>query len=163
MRSETVPPRPAARLSDVDELGPSVSRSEAEAVAEVVLSRAIASRQARYDAVGARNREDAQERLRARFTDLARSVLADAAAAARFAGTTTEPTLLWLDLKDETGMIRYLDAFRDQLGVSRGPSLRPADDDGRLLNDVEWSRRKYGYGEKLRALAAEIKQLASSG
>ncbi len=162
MRSDTVPPRPAARLTDVDELGPSVSRSEAEAVAEVVLSRATASRQARYDAVGARNREDARERLRERFTDLARSVLADAAAAARAAGTTTEPTLLWLDLKDEIGMIRYLDAFRDQLGVSKGPLLHPADDDGRLLNDVEWSRRKYGYSEKLKGLAAEIRQLASA-
>lgn len=161
VRSDTVPPRPAARLTDVDELGPSVSRSEAEATAEVVLVRAIASRQARYDAVGERNRKDVRERLRARFTDLALAVLADAAAAARAAGTTTEPALLWLELKDEAGMIRYLDAFRDQLGLSKGPLLRPVDDD-RLLDDVEWSRRKYGYGEKLKALAVEIKELASA-
>lgn len=159
VRSDTVPPRPAARLADVDELGPSVSRSEAEATAEVVLARATASRQARYSAVGERNRKDARERLRARFTDLARAVLADAAAAARTAGTTTEPALLWLDLKDETGTIRYLDTFRDKLGVSKAPLLRPSDDD-RLLDEVEWSRRKYEYGEKLNALADEIKQLA---
>ena len=161
VRSDTVPPRPAARLSDIDGLGPSVSRSEAEAAAEIVLARATADRQARYDAVGERNRQDAQERLRRRFTDLAREVLADAAAAARAAGTTTEPALLWLDLKDEPGMIRYLDAFRDQLGVSKGPLLMPADDD-RLLDEVEWSRRKYGYGEKLKSLATEIKRLAPS-
>jgi len=91
VRSDTVPPRPAARLAEVDGLGRSVSRSEAQATAEVVLARAIASRQARYDAVGERNRKDARERLRTRFTDLAKAVLADAAAAARAAGTTTEP------------------------------------------------------------------------
>lgn len=161
IRSDTVPPRTAARLSDVDELGPSVSRSEAEAIAETVLARAAETRQARYDAIGQRNRKDAGERLRARFTNLARDVLADAAAAARAAGTTTEPALLWLDLKDETGMIRYLDAFRDQLGVGKGPLLRLPADDERVLDDVEWSRRKYGYGERIKTLAAEIKQLAA--
>lgn len=163
MRSDTAPPRPAARLADVDELGPSVSRSEAEANAEVQLARATAARQARYDAVGERNREDARTRLRARFTDLARSVLADAAAAARSAGTTTEPGLLWLDLKDETGMLRYLDACRDQLGVSKGALLGPAVDEERLLDTVGWSRRKYDYGERLRALANEITRLDSAG
>jgi len=159
MRSDTVPPRPAARLADVDELGPSVSRSEAEANAESALARATASRQARYDAVGERNRQDARERLRARFTDLAQSVLADAAAAARAVGTTTEPGLLWLDLKDESGMLRYLEACRNQLGVSKGALLHPAGDDERLLDAVEWNRRKYGYGEQLKTLAAEIKRL----
>lgn len=73
MRSDTAPPRTAARLADVDELGPSVSRSETEATAEIQLAKATANRQARYDAVRERNRHDARERLRARFTDLARS------------------------------------------------------------------------------------------
>jgi len=58
-------------------------------------------------------------------------------------------------------MIRYLDAFRDQLGVSKGPLLRPADEE-RTLDGIDWSRRKYGYGETLKALAAEVKQLAAS-
>jgi superfamily II DNA or RNA helicase len=161
MRSDTVPPRPAARLVDVDDLGPSVSRSEAEAMAEVVLARAITSRRARYEAVGERNRQDARERLRTRFTDLARTILADAAAAARAAGTTTEPALLWLDLKDETGTLRYLDAVRDQLGVGKALLLRPAGDDDRLLDEVEWSRRKHSHSERLRLLAADIRQLTS--
>jgi hypothetical protein len=90
--------------------------------------------------------------------------MADAAAAARHAGTTTEPALLWLDLKDEPGMIRYLDALRDALGLDKAPLLRPpTDDDVRVLTDIEWTRAKYTYGEQLRALAAEIKTALHAG
>jgi len=164
VRSDTVPPRVVQRLSEVDRLGPSVSRSEAEASAETLLALAHTARKARYDAVGERTRKDARERLRASYTDLARAVLADAAAAARLAGTTTEPALLWLDLKDESGPLRYLDALRAKLDLSKGPLLGPPADDGQqLLDEVEWARRKYRHGERLKALAAEIKQLAASG
>ncbi|HZL05232.1 MAG TPA: C-terminal helicase domain-containing protein, partial [Coriobacteriia bacterium] len=161
VRCDTVPPRPAHRLADVDELGPSVSRSEAEASAAILLARARAARQVRYDAVGQRNHADALVKLRARFTDIVRAVLADAAAAARAAGTTTEPALLWLDLKDETGAIRYLDAVRDQLDLGKGPLLLLSHDDDRRLDEVEWTRKKYTYGEQLKALAAEIKRLST--
>lgn len=88
-RGDAPTPSAPPPLSDVDELGRLVNRSETEATAELALARATAIRQARYDADGAWNRKDARERLRARFTDLARCVLADAAAAARVAGTTT--------------------------------------------------------------------------
>jgi hypothetical protein len=89
-------------------------------------------------------------------------VLADAVAAARVAGTTTEPALLWLDLKDESGPLRYLDALRAALGLSKGPLLGPPAEEGRRLDDVEWARQKYRYGERLKALAVEIKALAVS-
>jgi hypothetical protein len=40
VRADTVPPRPAHRLADIDELGPSVSHSEAESIANDLLERA---------------------------------------------------------------------------------------------------------------------------
>ncbi len=162
VRSDTVPPRPAYRLADVDELGPSVSRTEAESVATMLLTRARAARQARYDAVGERNQTDALARLRQRYTDLVARIMADAVAAARQAGTTTEPALLWLDMKDEPGMIRYLDALREALHLAKGLLLRePAGDDGtRVLTDIAWAQAKHTYGEQVRALAAEIKAAA---
>ncbi len=163
VRSDTVPPRPASKLADVDGLGPSVSRSEAEASAATMLARAQASRQARYDAVGARNEADALNKIRDRFSVVVHLVMADAVAASRAAGGTIEPGLLWLDLKDEPGMLRYLDAVRERLGLDKGRFLRtPANDDGeRRLSDVEWARRKHSYGEQLKALAAEITRLGA--
>lgn len=158
VRADTVPPRPAHRLADVDELGPSVSRIEAESIATRLLARARAARQARYDAVGQRSQADALDKLRTRYTDLVARIMADAVAAARKTGTTTEPPLLWLDLKDEPGMIRYLDALREALRMDKGPLLREPDDDGaRVLTDIEWARAKHTHGEQVRALAAEIK------
>jgi hypothetical protein len=159
VRSDTVPPRPAASLADVDGLGPSVSRPEAEATADALLARARASRQARYDAIGQRNQADALEKIRTRYSHIVHSIMADAVAAARAAGTTTEPGLLWLDLKDETGMLRYLDAVRERLGLDKGKFLQPPKDDDRLLDEVEWARRKYAYGEQIRVLAGEVNRL----
>ncbi len=165
VRSDTVPPRPASKLADVDGLGPSVNRPEAEASAETLLARAQASRRARYDAVGARNEADALEKIRERFTTIVNAVMADAVAAARAAGGTTEPGLLWFDLKDETGMLRYLDAMRGQLNLDKGPFLRPPqhDDGERRLDEIEWARRKHSYGEQIRALAGEFAVLRARG
>ncbi len=84
--------------------------------------------------------------------------MADAVAAARESGTTTEPVLLWLDLKDEQGAIRYLDALRMALNLDKGPLLREPDDDGaRTLTEIDWTRAKHGYGEEIRSLGAEIR------
>ncbi|MEV4483629.1 DEAD/DEAH box helicase [Micromonospora coxensis] len=159
VRSDTAPPRPAQALADIDALGPSVSRAEAEALAESILARAAQARRARYEAVGQRNKADAREKLRRRFADLVRAVLADAAAAGRAAGTTTEPGLLWLDLKGEANALRYIDAFRQRLSLEKGPFLRPDGDEDRVLDEDEWARRKYVYGERLKALGAEIQRL----
>ena len=163
MRSDTVPPSPATNVSDVDELGPSVSRSEAESMAQVLLAHAVQVRESRYDAVGERNLKVARGRLRIRFTTLARAILSDAAAAARTAGTTTELSLLWLDLKDEDGMLRYLDAFRDHLGVNKGTLLGQSDAELLTLSALDWSRKKYEYGEQLKSLAVEIKRTKVDG
>ncbi|MCW3838565.1 helicase-related protein [Micromonospora yasonensis] len=158
VRADTVPPRPAHRLTDIDELGPAVSRAEAESVAVDLLERSRRARQNRYDDIERRNREDSFDKLRKRYTELVAQIMTDAVAAARGAGTTTEPALLWLDLKDEAGMIRYLDALREALRLDKGPLLRPPTDDGtRVLSDIEWSRAKHLYGEQVRALAIEIK------
>ncbi|WP_083847071.1 DEAD/DEAH box helicase [Rhodococcus sp. P14] len=159
VRSDTVPPRPARALADIDSLGRSVSRSEAETTAETLLRRARTARQVRYDAVGQRNRNDAISKLKHRFADLVKAIMADAAAAGRGAGTTSEPGLLWLDLKREPGALRYIDAFRQRLRMEAGPFLRPDGDGERQIAQDEWLRRKYEYGEQLKALATEIQRL----
>ncbi|MFI7552162.1 DEAD/DEAH box helicase [Micromonospora sediminimaris] len=159
VRADTVPPRPAYRLADVDELGPAVSRAEAESVANELLDRSRRARRDRYDDIEQRSREDSLDKLRNRFSELVAQVMADAVAAARGAGTTTEPALLWLDLKDEAGMLRYLDALREALRLDKGPLLRPPTDDGtRALSAIEWARAKHLYGEQVRGLAVEIKK-----
>jgi hypothetical protein len=87
--------------------------------------------------------------------------MADAVAAARNAGTTTEPALLWLNLKTDPGMIRYLDALREALQLGTGPLLRKPNDHARVLTGVEWARARHTYGEQVRALAAEITAVSS--
>jgi superfamily II DNA or RNA helicase len=161
VRSDTVPPRPVQALADIDVLGPSVSRTEAEATAEAMLARASAARQTRYDAVGQRNKADALDKIRTRFTDLVRAVMSDAAAAGRAAGTTTEPGLLWIDLKSETTALRYIDVVRQRLKIEMGPFLRADGDEDHCLDADEWSRRKYVYSEQLKALAEEVHRLGS--
>ncbi|MGY1667979.1 helicase-related protein [Geodermatophilus sp. SYSU D00696] len=161
-RADTVPPRPATRLADVDELGPSVSRTEAEAAAAVELTRAVSARQQREAAVARNRQDDALSRIRERYVALVHEILHDAAAASRAQGDTDEPGLLWLDLKNENSSLRYLDALRQRLGVGKGPLLRKPLDDESLLDETEWARRRYGYSERVKALAAEINQLAAS-
>ncbi len=161
VRSDTVPPRPAQSLHEIDELGPSVSRSEAEAVAETLLARARVARSARYDAVSQRNQADALGKLRQRFTELVCTVMADAAAAGRAADTTTEPGLLWLDLKGEATALRYIETYRARLGLDKGRFLRENLDDDRRISPDEWSRRKYAYAERLKSMAPDIKRLTA--
>ncbi|MET8359345.1 helicase-related protein [Micromonospora sp. NPDC005171] len=162
VRADTVPPRPARRLIDIEELGPSVSRVEAESMANDLLERAQFARRDRYNDIEQRNRDDALYKLRKRYIELVARIMADAVAAARGAGTTTEPALLWLDLKDESGMIRYLDALREALQLNKGPLIgTPTEDGTRVLTDVEWARAKHMYGDQVRALATEIKTAAN--
>ncbi len=75
------------------------------------------------------------------------------------AGTTTEPGLIWLDLKGETSVLRYIDTFRQRLGLDKGRFLHPDHDEERRLDQDEWARRKYVHAEQLKAMAAEIKRL----
>jgi hypothetical protein len=160
-RADTVPPRPVRHLADVDELGPAVSTGEAAAAAEAVLRRAAADRQSRYQAVGERNRADALIKLKARFVRLVEEVLADAAAAGRAAGTTTEPGLLWLDLQHEKSALRYIDAFRQRLGLDKGRFLRVHGDGEDVLDQQQWAQRKHAHAERLRELGAEITRLTT--
>ena len=48
--------------------------------------------------------------------------------------------------------------FRDQLGRSKGKLLCPPGDAERLLDAVQWSRRKFGHAEQLIVLAVEIER-----
>lgn len=55
-------------------------------------------------------------------------------------------------------MLCSLEAFRDQVEVRKHALVHPAGGDERQLDAVEWSWRKYGYGEQLKTLASEIKR-----
>lgn len=161
VRADTVPPRPAWRLADIDGLGPSTSRIEAESVASGLLDRARHARRTRYNEIEQRNHADTLNKLRTRYTQLVAQIMADATAAARHAGTTTDPALLWLNLKNEFGMIRYLDALRGALQLDTAPLLRHPDDHTRVLTNIQWARAKHIYGEQVRTLAGQVKAVLS--
>lgn len=129
-------------------------------LAEGLVRAAVEERRARRRAVEAVRQTSWETQMRSRFTDLVAGLLA-AGSSVGEPGERPGPGLVWLDLRDSTAGLQYLEAFRDALGISLGTLLGAVRTDGLSPVSVEdWGVLRRDAGARLLEMMSEYRQRA---